>query len=406
MMRSFGIAVLAGGLAAALVPGCSAKVGPGETPAKAQAPRARGAHGEPLVKIDRATQERLALRVEELVPRSMRPQVQAFGRVVADPSQSFELRAPVAGTIRAQGTWPGIGETVADGATIGSILPRLSAVERADLAARLAAAKGDEESARAAAEVAKSALERARTLNADAKNVSDRVLQEAEGRVKEEAARLSAAGDARRVLESALEPGASAAAALPLVIGKGGEVVEVLARPGESVEAGAPVVRAGRFDPALVRIELPIGESIDPAADLARIVPLAHPDRTLEGRRVALAPAAEAQGQALLFRASLGELRLRPGEAVTAWIDRPGAPEEGTIVPRSAVVRHAGKAWVYVRSGDEGFAREELALDRAVPEGWFTSADWAKDARAVVLGAQSVLSTEILSASAGGGEEP
>ena len=85
--------------------------------------------------------------------------------------------------------------------------------------------------------------------------------------------------------------------------------------------------------------------------------------------------------------------------------DRDAPAAEGAVVPRSAVVRHAGKAWVYVRVGDDAFHREELAVDRAVPEGWVTTADWAKNARVVVTGAQSVLSTEIQNASGAGGEE-
>jgi hypothetical protein len=406
MNRALAAALLACGLSIALASGCTRKTASEEPLAKTppEAKPVRGPRGEPIVHIDRAAQERMGLQVADLAPLSLRPELRAYGRVVSDPSQTWELRAPVAGTVRASGTWPGIGDTLADGATLGSLEPRLSAVERADLAARLAAAKGEQASASAAIDVAQTALERARTLNADGKNVSDRALQEAEGRVKEESARLAASSESRRVLEAALDPKTFSTGALPLVLERGGEVVDLRARPGEAVEAGAPLARIERFDPALVRVELPIGESVDPP-ERALVVPVAHPDRTLEGRRVALAPTAEAQGQALLFRVTPGELRLRPGQAVTAWIERPVPPQDGAIVPRSAVVRHAGKAWVYVQTGDEEFAREEVALDHAVPEGWFVTADWARKARAVVTGAQSVLSTEILSASSGGAEE-
>ena len=385
---------------AAVLAGCSREAA--SEPAPEKGPPKQGAGGETAVHLDRAAQEKLGIAVAELAPRSLRPQVQAFGRVVADPSQVYELRAPVAGTVRAAGTWPAIGAAVPDGAQLGSIEPRLTASERADLGARLATAKGDEATASAALDVAKSALERAKTLNADQKNVSDRALEEARGRVQEESARLAAASEARRGFEATLDPKTFASGALPLVLERGGEVLDLGARPGEVVEPGALLARVGRYESALVRVELPIGVSAG-AADRATIVPAAHVDRRLDGRRVALA--SESAGEALLFRASAGDLALRPGEAVTAWIEADVPASEGVVVPRSAVVRHAGKAWVYLKSGDEGFARQEIVLDRAVPEGWFTSADWAKGAQAVVAGAQSVLSAEILGASGSGGEE-
>jgi hypothetical protein len=363
-----------------------------------------GPRGEALVHIPRAAQERLGIAVAALAPRSLRPQVLAYGRVVADPSQMFELHAPIAGTIRSAADWPAVGSTVQDGARIGSIEPRLSAVERADLSARLAAAKGDEATARAALDVSKAALERAKTLNADGKNVSDRALEEAQGRVQEETARLTAATDSRRGLEATLDPATFATAAIPLAFPHGGEVLEIGARPGESVEAGALIARIGRFDPVLARVELPIGLSLA-KSERATIVAAAHPDRQLDGQRVALAPTSETQGQALLFRVAAGDTAIRPGEAVTAWLDRDGPELAGVAVPRSALVRHAGKTWVYVATGDDAFERREIALDHTLPEGWFTDAAWTKDARVVVGGAQSVLSAEILSASAGAGEE-
>jgi hypothetical protein len=373
-------------------------------PAAEAAAEKHARHGDADVHLDRAAQEKLGIAVAELAARSLKPQVQAFGRVVADPSQEFELRAPVAGTLRAAGTWPAIGAALPDGAQVGSIEPRLSAVERADLAARLAAAKGDEATATAALDVAKSALERAKTLNADNKNVSDRVLEESRGKVKEETARLAAATETRRGLEATLDPKTFASGALPLVLERGGEVIDLGALPGESMEPGALVVRVGRFDTVLVKVELPIGTTAG-AAERATIVPAAHAEIRLEARRVARAATSETQGEALLFRASAGDFHLRPGEAVTAWIEDDVPASEGVVVPRAAIVRHAGKAWVYIQQGDDGFARREIALDRAVPEGWFTSADWAKGAQAVVAGAPSVLSAEILGASGGGGEE-
>jgi hypothetical protein len=60
---------------------------------------------------------------------------------------------------------------------VGLIEPRLAPSDRITLSDRLAAAQGEVESGRAALAAAQAALIRARTLNADDKNISDRVLQ-------------------------------------------------------------------------------------------------------------------------------------------------------------------------------------------------------------------------------------
>jgi hypothetical protein len=90
--------------------------------------------------------------------------------------------------------WPNTGDVLADRFMAGQIEPRLPPTDRITLRDRLATAKAEVESSTAALAAARAALDRARTLNADDKNVSDRVMQEAEARVAAEQARLTAAG--------------------------------------------------------------------------------------------------------------------------------------------------------------------------------------------------------------------
>ncbi len=379
-------------LVCALAPGCSHPPPPEVRAGKADA----GLH------VDQAAQERLGIVLAPLESRSMRPQVRAYGRVVADPGQVYELRTSVAGTIHANREWPRLGERIEDRTVLGWIEPRFSPAEAADLAIRSAQANRDALESRAALAAAKTELDRVRTLNADGKNASDRALADAELRVQTEDARLKGAITENGAIGASR--GNDAIAAHPLLVVQGGETTEIGARPEEAVDASALVLRLQRFDFVLARVELPVGVPLG-AAQRASLVALAHPDRTLEGVLAGRAPDSEAQGEAYFVRAPAGDLALRPGEAVTAWLERDGPALEGVVVPRSAIVRHAGKAWVYVATGDASFERRELALEHALPEGWFTDAAWTKDARAVVGGAQSLLSTEILNASAGAGEE-
>ena len=63
---------------------------------------------------------------------------------------------------------------------------------------------------------------------------------------------------------------------------------------------------------------------------------------------------------------------------------------------RTAVVRLAGRGFVYVRRGTDGLVRREVELESPVEDGWFTAADWARGAEVLVRGAQNVLSFELL----------
>lgn len=370
----------------------------GEQAIKNPASVTTGSEGETLVKFDSATQQRMDIRTEPLSPTTKRRETIAYGRLEEDPSRSFILRAPVAGAVRGAGDrpWPEVGQTLAPETVVGSVEPRLAPADRITLYDRLSTVKAEIESGRASLAAAQAALTRARSLNADDKNVSDRALQEAEARVAGENARLAAATQSAKLIESSLASTRDAAA--PLELQRGGQVVEVLAHPGESIESGQPILRVTVFDRLLARVDVPAGETVAPGLSSASIVPLGYESRPLRGERVALAAAVDprTQGQPFLFRVPDPSFSLRPGLSVTAYLETPGAPRQGVVVPRSAVVRQSGKAWVYVQTAPEAFARREVALEDPTAEGWFTRSLSAGD-RVVTTGAQTLLSEEFKS---------
>ena len=159
------------------------------------------------------------------------------------------------------------------------------------------------EASRSRVAAAQSALTRMRTLNADDKNVSDRAVQEAEARVAAEQAKT----ERRAAKRATADCGAghrTANASLPLEITRGGMVVEVMAHPGESVEAGQPLLRMARFDKLLARVDVPAGETVASNLTSASIVPLGVDDRPLNGERVGFAASVDpkTQGQPFVFR--------------------------------------------------------------------------------------------------------
>jgi hypothetical protein len=70
-----------------------------------------------------------------------------------------------------------------------------------------------------------------------------------------------------------------------------------------------------------------------------------------------------------------------------------GGTEQGTVLPRTAVVRHAGFGWVYVQTGAHVFSRRMVSLEHPHPDGWLVSGDWAQPI--LIAGAQSLLSEEL-----------
>jgi biotin carboxyl carrier protein len=353
---------------------------------------------ETVVKFSAEMQKRLDIRTEAVAGSSKPREIVAYGHLAEDPSRSFVLRAPVSGTVHdgSDHPWPEVGQTIADRATIGSIEPRLAPADRISLGDRLASARAEDESGRAALAAAQAALTRVRLLNADDKNVADKVVQDAQVRVAAEQARVAAATQSVRLIESSL--GSMSGAASPLELDRGGQVVEVLVHPSESIESGQPIVRVTRFDRLLARVDVPAGDAVRSDIAAASIVPLGYEGRPIRGERVSLAPAVDpkTQGQPFLFRVPDPSFSLRPGLSVTAYLDRPGAARQGVIIPRRAVVRQSGRTWVYVQTAPDRFSRRAVALEEPVAQGWFSRSLSPGD-RIATTGAQALLSEEFKS---------
>ncbi len=370
---------------------------------------ARTPEGDVILTLDAATQARVGLRIEVLEGVSLQPQITAYGRLQEDPAESFEVRAPVAGILRTAGRpWPSLGEAVTDGVTVGMLQPLLTPMDSLSISDRLIAARSDAKTARSSADAARAAWERARILNADNRNVSDRALQEAEARLKSEEAKVEAANEGVKLLEAAAEKPSSPGSARALVAVLGGEVAEVLAAPGETVDSGRPLLRLRRYEKLIALVNLQPEQQAAAAARKARIVPVGVKAEFLDGKLIGKAAAVdpESQVQPLLFSVAVPHRDLRPGLAVTAYLPATGHAVTGVIVPEGAVVHFAGKAWAYLKSGDDKFIRKEVKLDYPVERGWFVTNGILPGAQVVVEGAQLLLSEELKSQIQVGQENP
>ncbi len=363
-------------------------------------PVGHNAEGETVVSLDEEGQAHAGLVVQPLVAATLQPERTAYGRLEEDPQQSFTLRAPVAGILRSTGaqTWPQLGDKLENGASIGKIEPRLGPVERADLASRLSTAHAEVAEVSADLAAARHSFENKKELNAKEQIVSERTLEEAEAKVKGQEARLKSAQETVKLIEASLEATEGPTGPRSLTVASGGDVVELMVSPGESVEAGQTILRVARYDRLLARVELPAGESLGFSSKRARIIVAGQEDHPLEGQLTALAPTINAftGGQGYLFQVAADGLTLRPGLPVTAFIAQPGEPQKGVTLPRSAVLRMGGKTWIYLKTEKNQFTRHAVDGLRPMAEGWFASG-LHEGQDAVVVGGQALLSMEFTS---------
>jgi hypothetical protein len=180
-------------------------------------------------------------------------------------------------------------------------------------------------------------------------------------------------------------------------------VVEILARPGEAVEPGTPILRVAKLDRLFARVDVPVGEHIPPTVSVARVVAVGYEDAPVLADRIALTATTDpaAQGQSFVFRLRETRLGLRPGLAVTARIAVPGLRRQGIVIPSTAIVRLAGKTYVYVQIAANEFVRKEVTLDQPTDDGYLSTRTVAAGDRVVVQGAQLLLSEEFKAQIAG-----
>lgn len=253
---------------------------------------------------------------------------------------------------------------------IAQLSPEIKAYGRVLDTSQLASLVADLSSANAASAASQAELDRLKTLAAQ-NNASARALQAAEAT----AAHDQAQNEAIRL--------------------------KLMGNWGSSIAGRqdlASFVRSlGSLDSALVQLNLSPDQALSQPPAAARIVMLSSETRPLEAQPVGPAPAVDpqVQGQGFLFLVSPNPMRLAPGAAVTGFIDVPGEKQSGVAVPATAIVRHNGAAWVYLQTGDETFQRVEAKLERPLPDGWFVREGLKPEAKAVITGAQQLLSEEL-----------
>lgn len=250
----------------------------------------------------------------------------------------------------------------------------------------LAALDGEIAAAEAAIAASRAEFERTQKLLAAGENTSRKVFETAEALFRADEIK---ADSLRR--QASLQWGA----ALPA---------------NDSAKRRAFVESLVRGETALIRTDLLPGDAIADTPRAARLLVLGREQQPIETALISPSADADArtQAQGFIILVERPPFALRPGMALTAWLELPEKPRAGFLLPRSAVLRHDGRAWVFVQEEEEKFVRKPVTLDSPLEKGWFIGAEdggLKADDLIVVTGAQVLLSEEMKAAAGTAGEE-
>jgi cobalt-zinc-cadmium efflux system membrane fusion protein len=236
---------------------------------------------------------------------------------------------------------------------------------RASLVSVQIQADGDVKQAAARVEAAEIALARARKLLVDGAG-SQRDVDDALATYNIANEGLVAARQRKELLEQlTLDAESGTAPIVPIHAPNKGIIRTVSARIGQVVSAGAPLFEIVDLDRLWVQVPIYAGQvhEIDRQREAA-ILGLSETGNNRSARPIKAPPTADplAASVDLYYEIDNSDGRFRPGERVTARVPVRGE-EASLVVPRAAVLRDIhGTPWVYVRSGDNEFRRQRVAV--------------------------------------------
>ncbi len=244
---------------------------------------------------------------------------------------------------------------------------------------RYLVALGELRARRAALAAAEAEYQRMQLLHRDDRNVSEQALRNSEARFRSESAQLAAAQAALNALGDGLRSA-------------WGEVIAGWVQNPDSRVLRRLLERRDH----IVLIAFPLDLPRSAAHAAVSVAPVTARDKLRRARYVSEAPRAEAGLPGQTFFYLVDGADLRAGTRIVARLGAGAPKQSGVLLPREAVVWHAGKSWSYVRRGEDTFARYPVKATRELGNGWFNPAgDLNPGDEVVVSGAQLLLSEEL-----------
>lgn len=359
-----------------------------------------------FVELEEEEVERYGLETKAARAVTWYPRVLVYGRVVANPQATAEVRSPFAGTLRTAAgiSWPKLGRPVRAGQTLARVDVRINPEIRLDLQNKLADARIRQRGAEAEVQIEQDradSIERVTSPGIIARDTLDAArIQLAQAKTQVATAKASV-----QLWQKALEEidkrtaSGDAAWSQPLTAPADGEVTILPGRVGMAVEAGTLVFTLVDFRRPLIRLDIPpevlaLGDPPQqvevrvPAASSSSLDGILTPppsDKSfprVEAQLVGPAPHVDGTSQFVSYwyearlpsAKGISDARWRPGMQVTAEVRAEGAvPQAAVAVAATAVLYHEGRPLVYVRIGPDKYQRREVRLLSRDADRWIVS---------------------------------
>jgi membrane fusion protein, multidrug efflux system len=292
--------------------------------------------GVTVVSVSAQAQAQSDIRTQILVPSSMSATLQAYGNVLS----------------------------------IDSLIEARS---------RYLAAMAEAEVSRASLNSSKQEYQRMQQLNQDDHNISDRAVIAAEAAYKSDQAKLHAAEVLAQNIRDSIRQTWG----------------DTLAKQATLSQANAYMQQLLSYKQVLVQITLPFDSANNQAPSSLMLTPIGTQAQQLSASLISASPQTDnaVLGKTYFYHASAESLRT--GMRLSVSINSNSKQSTGLIVPNSAVVWYAGKAWAYKKQGVDKFLRIPVQTTQDSKEGWFNPQLQAKAGDEIVTsGAQLLLSEE------------
>jgi len=347
------------------------KTGPAEEEAAAPAAASTG-----RVTFLMEQQWLIKLKLAKAEEATRAPQIQSTGRVVPVPSKRAIVAPPVGGILQS-GTMPRIGQQVAQGQLLATLVQTPTAGEVAQIQAannqvqientRIEAERRrlaqNEIEARARLEEATHDLGRSQRLY-EKKAYSAKALESDELAQKVAASQLEAIREQIRALQTLTPPRATSGSTYEVRAPIAGTIVNVSKATGEQVAPGDAIIEIVALD--TVWVEAPVFEK-----DLGRLArqgratftTAAYPDQEFHGRLINISKVVDEQSRTAkaIFEVPNGSEQLSIGMQANLRLDA-GSEVQVLLIPREAVLDNEGKKIVYVLLSGEEFERRDVVL--------------------------------------------
>jgi hypothetical protein len=215
-------------------------------------------------------------------------------------------------------------------------------------------------------------------LNADDKNVSDKVVQEAQALVKSDQAQITALTAQMQAAKSAM------------TAQWGHTLTNMMLQPNAHPVAKALLNQ----QKVLVQVSLPLSYAEPKGNTSIELSPINLHNTLIKGQYLGVSTQSDISNTGKTYFFSAPAQLLRIGMRLNAIpTENEQSSQLGVLVPNTAIVWHAGMPWVYVKQGKDTFLRKPIALDTELDDGWFEKTLSTSDT-VVTRGAQLLLSEE------------